>query len=382
MDTQKLMTRISAAGNFLIDMDATDWRLVQYDEDGNETTILRVTLGEPLQYTGDFAASHHLPSGGILPGDYIRQVVVGWSYEDEAWHLGLLLARDLADARGSRWCEIAWWPDPDLAVFGDIAQSAGQKLAQVLAKPLNSVSPRPQEKAQEPPLPELPLEIGVWRLEQLEEKKLVLIRKRKWALARVARFSWYLFWAVIYFLLSFATLNSDLALPNAGTLLPSPKLLPYLGLAVGGVLILMAFYHVYELLKSANRIIVDGQDHCVLGLRGSSKRWEQTGNNLCDIYVTHVVKQKRKKYVAYYSELNLHLTDGGFFCIIKQPSKEKNVGRTPAEKTKETSQNESEENESLAELTAWSKLNPLQAIGLHIAKTLGDMPCWDDLRVR
>lgn len=373
------MTRISAAEHLVIEMDFANWQLIQLDEEGDRTLVMDAKLNEPLRYSSTFATSRHLPAGGVLPVEYIRQVVVGWSYEDETWHLGLLLVPDLADARGSRWCEIARWPDPDQDLFNDLARAAGESLAEKLSKPLNCVSPQSDRAAQELTLPELPLNIGVWALDRVDDQRLSLVRGRKWVLAQFVRLVWYFAWAAVYIVLSVTTLNSDLALPNAGAMLPSPEILPYLGFATAAILLLMGFYLFFRILTSTNRILVDGATHRVVGLRGKSQKWEKTGNNLCDVYVTQIIKDKKRKRTIFHGELNLRQTDGAFYRILEQPNKtEEPLAADNEAQSGETLVAE----EAVLPLSPSNNLSNLQAAGLHIAQTLGGLPCWYDQRIR
>lgn len=370
------MTRISAAGNHFIEMHVERWQLLQRNEDGTETVIFSVSPGQPMRYTSAFATSRHLPSGGVLPAEHIRQVVVGWSHEDESWHLGMLLVQDLADVRGSRWCEIAWWPDPDLNVFGDMAQKAGQTLAQALVRPFYRVEPRPDKKPPEPPMPELPLNLGLWKMRRMDANQLELKRSTRWTASQSLRLLWYAFWGVVYLALSLMTLRADLALPNAGTLLPNPDILPYLGLATAAVLGLMTLSVLYQLLTSPNRIVVDGAEHRIMGLRGNTKRWEKPASNLCDVYVSEVVKVRGKKRTVYHGELNLRLANGSFYCLIEQPDKKEANLENGYKATVPSDE------DTLLTIVPGETLDDLQAAGLHIAKTMGDLPCWYDHRAR
>ena len=60
----------------------------------------RANTGQPIKYLPVFAHKRRLPDTGRLPLDSIQRVVLGWSHEDESWHLGLLLGPELAEARG------------------------------------------------------------------------------------------------------------------------------------------------------------------------------------------------------------------------------------------------------------------------------------------
>ena len=121
------MDRISAAGNLTIEVKPESWRLI-VNGNSQERVLVEVSPGEPIRYIPTFAAKRRLPDTGKLPIENIQRVVLGWSNEDESWHLGLLLTPELASARGSRWCEIARWPDPDVNVFSDIAHTLADQL--------------------------------------------------------------------------------------------------------------------------------------------------------------------------------------------------------------------------------------------------------------
>ncbi len=193
--------RISAAENLIIQADADQWQLFQYDELGTEREQLRIFRDEPLRFSADFALTRRLPAAGKLPAKYVRQVVLGWSPGDQAWHLGLLLASDIAGIRGSRWCEIANWPEPDPVVFEDLAKQAGRDLATVLSVPFSVVPPKPGQQA--PPaepaqLPDLPINIGTWTLDQAGEDLIELRRARRWGPTGSARDLWDRLLSVVY----------------------------------------------------------------------------------------------------------------------------------------------------------------------------------------
>lgn len=367
------MDRISAAENTIIDTSANQWRLISVNEDGEETLLLNVAPAEPLQYNERFARTRRMPTGGTLPAEYVWQVVLGWSQDDEAWHLGLLLARDLADARGSRWCQLAFWPDPDTTVFIDLARQAGEKLANTLGRPFR-VIPRRERKPVEAPLPDLPINIGMWRLESADNDTLQFVRSRKWVTSRLLRALWYLWWIVVYVVLSITTLDTDLALPNAGTMLPNPEILPYLGLGAAAVLGIMILYIFYEILTKPNRIVIDGAQRQVTALRGNTKRWQKSATELQSIYVTQVVNKKGSKRTIYHGEINLHLGSGDFHRVIQQLQQEEDIH--------DVQPSDSPAREAVLPLTSAAVISDLQAAGLHVARILGGLPVWYDQRVR
>jgi len=303
----------------------------------------------------------------------VWQVILGWSHDDEAWHLGLLLARDLAEARGSRWCQLAIWPDPDTTVFKELAEETGQALSRVVNRPLNIIPPR-QRQAPPLPLPELPREIGQWKLEKTSEDQLQLVLSRQWVISRLTRAAWYTFWIVVYLVLSITTLTTNLALPNAGTLLPSPELLPYLGLASAAVLGLMTLYIFYDILTHPNRIIVGGAEKSVMALHGKRPRWQMTRGDVESIYVTQVVNKKGRKRTIYHGEINLHTDNGSFHRVLRQGQQDSELY--------ERAQDDITRQEMLQQLSPNGVISDLQSLGLHISKLLDDLPVWYDQRLR
>jgi hypothetical protein len=362
------MRRIAAAENLLIDMESNRWRLLS-NPNGDPNSIkvvVEAAAGEPLRYVPGFASTRRLPKNGTLPVEYIREVVLGWSNTDEAWHLGLLLGRDLAEARGSRWCEIAHWPDPDLNVFADLAREAGESLAQALNRPFDLIPPRPravEPEAPPRPLPALP--VG-------EAALLEFTRSSSWTTSKIVRIVWYGFWVAVYVLLSVTTLNTDLALPNAGTMLPNPQLLPYLGLGAAVVLTLMILYTLFELLTHANRIVIDPQRRVVEALRGSRPRWTLSTDDVQSIYVTQVVSKRGKKRTVFHGEMNLHLGGGAFKRLLQQTEQEEFT----------VPEDEPSAQEGITPLTRDAAVTNLQIGGLYVAEALGRLPSWYDQRVR
>lgn len=388
------MTQISAAGLLTIDFTPDGWHLIRKDEFGERTTLISAIPMQPLQYDAGFAQTRRLPKSGALPVKYVRQVVVGWSEDDQAWHLGILLMRDLADARGSRWCELADWPDPDQSLFRDHAHASGTALARILGRPFNFITPRAETESQPistpkpqaisqpqqpsappPPLPSLPLHIGLWALENGDEQPNLLqfTRSRRWTIARMTRILWYVILGVLYVVLSVTTLNSDLALPNAGTMLPNPELLPYLGIIIAGFLTFLIVQIVLEIIQTPNRIVIDPNSRSIIGLRGNAVRWTRPAQELQSIYITQEVnKGRKKKRTIFRGEINLFLDNGEFQRILEQPDEEDTFiedENTPAP------------TEEVIPLTQYNARSDIQVAGLYMAKTLGNLPCWYDQRL-
>ena len=372
-----MTNRISAAENITIEMDTDYWRLLVHNELGERTEVLRAAPGQPLTFNADFALTRRLPSIGRLPAKYVRQVVLGWSHDDDAWHLGLLLARDIADIRGSRWCEVANWPDPDPIVFAELARQSGEALATLLDLPFNVISPRPEgqprpRKSQ--PLPQLPVDLGTWRLENADEaNELVFTRSRRWLLGRYGRIAWYGALSAIYVVLSITTLQNNLALPNSGIMLPSPELLPYLGIAAAVVSIGIVLYTLSELLTVPNRITVDGSTGTITALRGDTARWQKSATEIESVYVTHILKRRRHSAAIDHGEINFYCHDGHFDRLLEQAERDdEEIPYNTAEALQD----------GVMTLEPNDHLTDLQKAGLHLARVLGNKPVWYDQRER
>ena len=360
------MNRISAADNLTIEMQPDHWRLIA-NGDGGQRTLFEAQPGQPVRYITPFAISRRLPETGALPAEQIQRVVLGWSSSDEAWHLGLVLRQELAEARGSRWCEVAHWPDPDKSTYNDLAAQAGETLAQAITRPFYLVPPKAQPAAPERPLPDLPLRFDIWRFEHAAEGRLQFVREPSWARGTVRRILWYILWTVVYIVLVVASLTAGIAPVR-------PEFLPLLGVFSALVLVGLIFMNLYRLLTWPDRIVIDPQTQTVAALRGRAVRWRLLRDELDAVYVSHVLTKNQRKTnprrpTAHYSELNLRRANGTFRHLLHT----------------EHALEYSLEVEDMAEqdvvlpLTADEVATPLQAVAVYMARAL-NLPCWYDRR--
>ncbi|MBL8163598.1 MAG: hypothetical protein JNJ61_16555 [Anaerolineae bacterium] len=363
------MDRISAAGNLTIEIDAELWRLL-LTNNTRETVLLEAAPNQPLRYIELFGSKRVLPSTGALPLHTVQRVVVGWSADDDSWHLGLLLGPEIAQPRGSRWCELARWPDADQTVFGDLAAQAGRGLARVLACPFNLIEPQQQTaakvttikpRAAAQPLPELPLQLNHWTLDR--RSALQFTRAAQWSRARIIRIIWYVLLIAVYLALSVATLRGTIALPR-------PEFLPYLGLVTAVLLVGFIIYTLYQLLSAPNRIVVDNQ---ISAMRGNNVRWAYAGQDVQAVYASEIVNRNGKKRSIYHGELNLYLNDGTFRRLLDVPHMVFN------DQVRDIDNHLQEE--LVTTLTADTTSSDLQAAGLYVAQALG-VECRYDLRLK
>lgn len=366
------MTEILAADNHSIYTKDGKWRLI-YSE-----RPLAEASNSGFRYSGRFGMTRRLPEGGVIEQHDIQQVVLGWQATDESWHLGLILAPHLADQRGSRWCEIVRWPDPEITVFQDLAQESGQELAQSIGVPFYVIPPQTAEPDMPPrELPKLPLRFGDWEMKALasQEGQFLIKRRSSWSRRRIMKSLWHGFWALIYLLLSLATLFGDIALPITGTLLPDPKILPYLGIAISAGLLISALYQISTIFMTIDRIMVDGGMNTISAWRGKSMSWSMQRSEVQSLYVTEQVKKREQAPATEYGELNLHLGGGEFQFVLKQEEPQDDSSTPQPELVFSRT-------EGIRELGRELIHTDLQAAGLYISEALHNLPIWYDLRVK
>jgi hypothetical protein len=376
------LTQISAAENLIIDFNSQQWQL----RNGENAPMLAVTA-QGLHYNDYFAATRRLPANGFLMPSHVLQVIVGWQRADEAWHLGLVLAPELAQERGSRWCELAHWPDPETTVFEDLAQQAAHGLAAVFGAPYYVIPPRPAEPAPPPPpLPDLPLNTKLWQLRPVnpaqdtqygftpQAEQLVFQRQPIWQRQKYRQALWYLFWAVIYAWLSIATLTSDLALPNAGTLLPDPHILPYLGILIALGLVVYVLFLLWQVRRTPDTLLIDPTHKTISAWKGERQAWSLSAADLQSIYVTEILKKKAHDHPAEHGELNFHLGGGTFRHLLIQGDPSPHL--LPKRPTLPAATQD-----TVMPLSRELVVSDLQGMGLYLAEALG-VSCWYDLRVK
>ena len=374
------MPRIAVSANSLVDYSPDRWRLVQVDDLAEPKLVVEAKSGAPLRYNGYFAVSRDLPEAGeILEAD-LGQVVLGWSKESSSWQLGLTLSPEISLARSSRWFELLRFTNPDASVHEGAAIQLGTALANTLGIPFASTAPLAIEPEPEPepiPLEPLPLDLGLWRLERGIEGELRLAREKRWLRAKQRQIAWYGTLTVVYLWVSIATLTSELGLPIAGTLIPNPAWLPYLGIAVAVLLLLAIARLLLIILREPNSIVINPYEKTISAARGNQRLWKVNAGGIQSIYASEVVKKRGRKPTIFHGEINLHLLDGRFMPILVD--KEKIVdalltGRDPLAEKERAADMHVLEPEAVS--------TALQAAALHIGVCLGELPVWYDRRLK
>ncbi|MCC6616209.1 MAG: hypothetical protein IT320_22245 [Anaerolineae bacterium] len=363
------MNRISAGGNLSIEIQPHNWRLLANGAD-LEHPLVEVSDHEPLRYIPAFGSTRRLPDTGILPTQYIQRIVLGWSHEDAAWHLGFLLEPELARPRGSRWCELVHWPDPDGHLQEDAARLAAESLAQTVDRPFHFVPPRAVAPVETPVvMPTLPEKLDDWSIRLTETGQIEAVRDNQAGRSRFLRGIWYLLLSIIYLGLSGLTLTSGIALPR-------PEILPYVGLAAALLLFILALRALLVRDKQIDRLVVHPEAKAIRGLSRGSERWRHEVDDLQAVYISQVVQKPRKNGVQTiaYGELNLQLSDGQFQHVLEQ-------GPTELKLSPEAEASLQNYQDGVFLLTAAAAQSSMQVLGLQVSQMLG-IPCYYDARAR
>lgn len=381
------MTNVSAADNLQIDYSPQTWQL----RNGDQAPMVYADANG-LHYNERFASTRRLPPTGLLMPGQTLQVVAGYQGTDESWHLGVVLDAELTETRGSRWCELAHWPDPDKTTFVETVQGAGRSLATVLNVPFRLLESRstpttvPAKPTTPPaPLPDLPLKTGLWTLMRVNDvsgntgfvpqtEQLVFVRSKTWANRQYRRMIWHTIWAIIYLWLSLVTLRGDTALPNAGTIVPDPHVLPYMGVVIAFGFVLSVFYHAYIIRTRPNMILIDPGNRAVSAWQGKNQRWIRPVSGAESLYVSETTRQKPSQHGVDHGELNFYFDNGQFLHLLTQGEPEAEALYPESEKT-------GTRTEVVRPLTREDVTSNLQAMGLYVAEAFA-LPALYDRRLR
>ena len=376
------MTRIAVSENALVDYSPDRWRLIKVEDPQAPKLVLEAKRDAPLRFDAYFAASRDLPdSGEILEAD-LGQVVLGWSNESESWQLGLTLSPEISLARSSRWFEILRLTHPDPAAFEETASQLGQALAQALDIPFASTEAGIEAEPEPEPIPlvDLPLQLGMWRLQAADPDgagELRLQREQRWLHGKLRQIAWYGLWTAVYLWVSIATLTSELGLPIAGTLIPNPAWLPYLGLVVAGLLLLAIARQILIILREPDALLINPWERSVGAWRGDTQLWKVKASSVQSLYASEVVKKRGRRPTILHGEINLHLLDGSFLSLLIDRDKIVDAllpGSDPGAEKKRPA--------GVHVLEPAEATTALQAASVHIALSLGELPVWYDRRLR
>lgn len=377
--------QITVSDSLLVEYDENQWRLIRINHLGERNWIVAVEADGGLRYSSFFATTRVLPDEGEISADDIDEVILGWSYQTDAWQLSLAISPDLSAARSSSYCEVLRFIDPELSVYEQEAEQVGQALADALNKPFVKLPP------EEPPLPEpiplvdLPLDIGIWRLQPNAKAavssdgpdEIRFVRAKSWLWGKMRQITWYGSLAALYVWVAAASINSELALPNTGTLIPDPQLLPYLALVAAALLLLLIAQQVWQIVREPDTILISSYEGSIAARRGNKVRWKVNAKNVQSVYASELVKKRSRRSLIYHSEINLHLVNGRFQRVIVEDRKLADAylpgANLPFERGRAV---------GVAVLEPPAAATALQAAAIHIAACLEGLPVWHDRRYK
>jgi hypothetical protein len=367
------MTRLPAEKDLIIEYDAFSWRL-QRTVDGLDAPLVSAEPASSLRLDPTFATRRALPPE-LAKSDLV-EIVVGWSEPDTSWHMGLILAPELAAQRANRWVGLAQWIDPYREYETRMAtQAAGETLANLIGVPLRVIAPQEQGAVSPEPaepaalkLPEPPLKFGTWNLTQ-DGTRMIVQRSGAWRRGRLFRVIWYLLWSAAFIIVSIASLTIELRLPSTGILLPDPRVLPYLGIFAGGIIFLLFLKVLIEYSTQPSRFEIDTQTQQVTAFVGRRRRWSLRASDVHAVIVSEVVRAKRDLRAVQYGEINLQ-RDSRHFQHLVQLDTELDARRVPGSSGAVT-----EEMAPLHRITS-----DLQGVAALIGQALGGRPVILDQR--
>ena len=396
--------RISAGGNLTIDLSDNHWRLL-VNGSGVERVLVEAEPLQPIRYAATFGAQRRLPAANTLPSDVIEQIVVGWSVRDESWHLGVVVTAPLSEERGSRWVELAHWPDPSTTQHRDDAILAGERLAANVARPFSIAEPKAISSAPAsllratplnmpaPPLLALPIKFDQWTLNQIAPAQLELRLAGAWGRRRLLRTLWYVILASAFALLSIRSITSGIAPPRVSGIdittatgqsiltIPAPpdNTLVVIGIVCAVLLLLLALINFFSTLGAVKHVVIDGELREVRGLRNTNARraaWSIPASAIEATYATVLVSainlgRRPADRKPHYGELSLLKKDGAFKFLAALNQFDHKIAVTDL----------SDNSDIVNDLTAHDAPTYVHAAALHIARVL-DVPARVDQRTR
>jgi hypothetical protein len=325
---------IHAAHNLTIQIDPVGWRMYNGTQTPN---ALFEASQDQIRCLPAFARARQIPRGGsLIPAD-IARVVLGWAPESHNWHLGLMLAARPETDYQARWCGLASWPSGEAGEYMQQARYAAQSLARLIDRPFHLVPPvepvrvvidetqpiqatvrmetlRPAAVIPDIMLKAPPFTFEEWVMDAVP-RGYIWHRRGPWLAQAVLSIIGYTILIVLFVVLGVGTQTSGLAAVN-------PVWLPWLGLAVAGMLVVVTLANTLALLSTAD-VIIDiraGEVRRQNRLLGMT-RWRVPFNAISYVLVSQTPPQTqgRKRSaqpVATVQNVWIHLYDGQRFWPV------------------------------------------------------------------
>jgi hypothetical protein len=265
-----MLETIQAAHNLTIQLDSNVWRLFNGAQPPGEMIALLEAHPDGIHCAPVFVRVRQVPGDGNLTPADVARVVVGWAPESRNWHLGLMLAARPETNFQSRWCGLASWPSGEAGEYIEPAKRAGQSLARLIDRPFHLVPPaepvrialdetqplqatvRIDTIQAEAPAIDIPLQTPPFVFEEwtmaAAPRGLIWRRRALWLVQAAGREIGYVILIVLFLILGIGTETSGLAAV-------APSWLPWLGIAVAGMLAVITLVNSVSLLSTSDVLI-------------------------------------------------------------------------------------------------------------------------------
>jgi hypothetical protein len=315
------MPTITADRNLLIEFDEVRWHM-RLPQLASDMLVIEATSGG-IAYHAKFGAARRLPAAGVLLSEDVTDVLVGWSADDSAWHVGLLLSDSLSSGRNSRWVELASWPANQEAD----ADAAGSALARVLSKPYRLITA--EESAQSKRTASarsLPLTFGEWRVSE-EFSGLQWSRTPQWRNDMLLRSLFFLALTPLFGVLSIGALTSPYARVQ-------PEWLPLVGIALALIMLYSALMSLRAILRSPVTLIDTRLSIMRQSRRGSQKMVQSPFEGLQYALISHTVSRRQampavpdRDFAVFEVWVHLASTRRGFIEVCHSENVEGEIAR-------------------------------------------------------
>jgi hypothetical protein len=255
------MEIIPVTPDLSIEMDSSEWRLVQDYDEGKALRTLVQANPQSLKFHAAFVEARPVLAPEVPPTQ-VSRVVVGWTPEKQSWQLGLLL-----NGSSLTWCELVAWPSASPAQHEQTARAAGQALSMLIQSPFQvveaptvssngtgdyemtrpSYSTNPISVEPISVLP-LPLNFREW-VARAAPQGMLWEQNSRWRMNHVVR-------ALFFVLACFAFIFLGIGSLSSGLASVSPQWLPLAAFVIAAILLLSALQNLWNLF-TRRRIILD-----------------------------------------------------------------------------------------------------------------------------
>ena len=370
------MKQIPADRSRIITLEQDKWRILQNDSTP-PIEIVKANTTTGLEFEETFAKTHHIPNSGQLSRNHVSEMVLGWSEREVTWKLGMVLHDQNNGQANKRWFELATWYDFDGTEMVDTVNATGETMAGVLGVPYQTLIPeriQVQDQTDEP-LPSTPLSFGIWNFDAIDKSsdgeatRYLFQRKRQWQWRKIRRIVWYSLWCVVFLLVAIGTLSLPIDLPNTGTLV-NPEWLPYMGIISAAILATIVIMTIYELISTPTKLLLNRNEQSVSSWVRDKEDWKIRADAVQAVVVSEVLSKRNRRLPISHGEINLQLHDDRYHHVLS------------LETAEDFDKQELLFEEKTTNLTTKTVSTPLQIAALYIARNLGDVPVYYDVRTR